>query len=78
MECDSSRSHCAQPAGAVCRVRSSGDEMQSVGCEARSARECPARAQQRSVRLREYRRHGVRSGGGILAVGAPGWNLETC
>ena len=55
VSCNSSKSHGTRLAGAVCRGRSS----EFVGCEeARYARECPARAQQRSVRLRECRMHG--------------------
>jgi hypothetical protein len=53
MECESSQSHCTQPAGAVIRVRSAGGEIQTVGCEARYARGRPERAQQSSVRVRE-------------------------
>ena len=55
MECEAAQSHCTQPAGAVCRVRSAGGEIQTVGCAARYARERPERAHQSSVRVRNDR-----------------------
>ena len=62
MSCKSSRSHGAGLAGAIRRCRRSG----SVGCEkARNARECPARAHHRSVRVRAGRVYGCR----VLARG---------
>jgi hypothetical protein len=57
MECEATRSHCAQSAGAVSRVRSAGGEIQTVGCEARYARRHPERTQQSSVRVRNDREY---------------------
>jgi hypothetical protein len=57
MECEAAQSHCTQPAGAVCRVRSARGEIQTVGCSARYAHERPERAHQRSVRVRNDRDH---------------------
>jgi hypothetical protein len=57
MECESAQSHYTQSAGAVCRVRSAGGEIHTVGCAARYARERPERAHQRSVRVRNDREH---------------------
>jgi hypothetical protein len=50
-EFEADQSHYTQPAGAVCRVRSAGGEIQTVGCAARYARERPERAHQSSVRV---------------------------
>ena len=58
MECETTRSHYEQPAGAESRVRSSGDEIQTVSCEARYARGRPERAQQSSARVRNDREYG--------------------
>jgi hypothetical protein len=58
MECEGTRSHCAQPAGAERRVRSARDETQTVNCEARYARGRPERAQQSSARVRNDREYG--------------------
>jgi hypothetical protein len=55
---EATRSHCAQTAGAESRVRSAGDEIQTVSCEARYVRRRPGRAQQSSVRVRNDREHG--------------------
>jgi hypothetical protein len=58
MSCKSSRSHGVGLAGAIRRCRRSG----SVGCEkVRNARECPARAHHRSVRVRTGRVYGCRA-----------------
>jgi hypothetical protein len=58
MSCKSSRSHGIGLAGAMLRCRRSG----SVGCEkVRNARECPARAHHRSVRVRTGRVYGCRA-----------------
>jgi hypothetical protein len=57
VECDATRSHCAQSAGAVSRVRSAGGEMQTTGCEARYANVGPGRTHQSSVWVRDDREH---------------------
>jgi hypothetical protein len=51
MECESTRSHYEQTSGGESRVRSAGDDIQTVSCEARYARGRPERVQQSSVRV---------------------------